>query len=341
MSDRRADIQVGLFSIIGLLLLAMLILVFGGFKNVLVETYDVTAIFENAAGTTEGTPVRLVGIEVGSVKSIWLDGETGGVRMRLTIDRNVDIRQGAPIAIKQEGFIANMYLEFGLGDSPDILAKDGTAEVSGTIDTFAAYIERATVVIADMGRTIKDRMGNLSDALLTLTENFNNIVGDEEFQDDVKVLTANARTLSATLREKLPPMMDNISALAAKAQTSIDKTAGLLDTWQGLGEDLRELSGSAGVQLDRQGANLDKLTASLTESADSVATLATSLNDVVEMVKAGEGTMGKLFSDTELYRSLVDSIDEIEDTARMIGELAEILKRHPDWVLTGPPKDRR
>ena len=110
MSDHRADIQVGLFSIIGLLMLAMLILIFGGFKNILVETYEVTAIFENAAGTTEGTPVRLVGIEVGNVKSVSLNPETAGVRMRLTIDRKVDIRQDAPVAIKQEGFIANIYI---------------------------------------------------------------------------------------------------------------------------------------------------------------------------------------------------------------------------------------
>jgi len=341
MSDRRADIQVGLFSIIGLLMLAMLILIFGGFKNILVETYEVTAIFENAAGTTEGTPVRLVGIEVGNVKSVSLNPETGGVRMRLTIDRKVDIRQGAPVAIKQEGFIANIYLEFGMGDSSDILPKDGTAEVSGTIDTFAAYLARATMAVSDMGGTIKERIENLCDKFVTLTDGFNSIVGDEEFQDDLKGLTANASAVSATLKEKLPPMMDNLSEAAAMAQKSIDKTAGLLDTWQALGEDLRGLSGSASAQLERQGANLDMLTASLAESADSVATLATSLNDIVEMVKAGEGTVGKFFSDTELYRSLVDSIDEIEDASRMIGELAETLKKHPDWLLKGPPEDHR
>jgi hypothetical protein len=37
----------------------------------------------------------------------------------------------------------------------------------------------------------------------------------------------------------------------------------------------------------------------------------------------------------------VGSIDEVEDASRMIGELAETLKKHPDWLLKGPPEDRR
>jgi len=341
MSDRRSDIQVGLFSIIGLLLLAMLILIFGGFKNVLVETYQVTALFENAAGTTQGTPVRLLGIEVGTVRDIALDQETGGVVMKLSIDRKVDIREGAPLSIKQEGFIANLYLEFGAGEGDGILPKDGSAVVSGRIDTFAAYVERAATVVADMGASLKERVGGLSERLAELAENVNGIVGDEKFREDFKGTMSNTRKVAAVLREKLPSLMDDLSRASGRAEEAIEKTAELLETYQGLGEELTQFSKRGTEQLARQGANLDRLTKSFIETADSIAVLSGNLNEVVEMVKAGDGTIGKFFADPELYRSLVDSIDEVEDASRMIGELAETLKRHPDWLLKGPPENQR
>ncbi len=341
MTNRHADIQVGLFAIIGLLLLAMLILIFGGFEDVFIATYEVTALFENASGVTVRAPVRLQGIDVGTVRNISLDRETGGVKMTLRIDRNVDIREDAPLLIKQEGFIANLYLEFGTGRSEDMLPKDGTAQVEGDTATFASYIERATNVVSEMSGSIQERIRDLSIRLVSLADSFDNLVGDRDFQDDFKGLITTTGQVSHTLSEKLGPMMDNLTLAASRAEASLEKTASLLETYQELGEELTTLSRGGSEQLQRQGANLDQLTASIVESANSIASLAEGLNEVTDMAKSGDGTIGRLFTDVELYRSLVDSVDEIEEASRMIKELAETLKRHPDWLIKGPPEDRR
>jgi phospholipid/cholesterol/gamma-HCH transport system substrate-binding protein len=341
MSDRRADIQVGLFAIIGVLLLAMMILIFGGFKNVLVTTYEVTAHFENAAGTTEGTPVRLLGIEVGRVQSVGLDTERGGVLMTLAINGGVDIRADAPLAIKQEGFIANSYLDFGQGSSGEYLPTDGTARVEGGIDTFASYVENATEVLGEMGGTIQQRVAAVTDRLMTLTDSVNAVVGDEEFQKDVKDLAANSVEISAALKERLPSLMDNLNETAETVNARLEETSELLETYNDLGEELTGLAADGREHLARQSANLDKLTASLSGAAESIGELAANLTEIAGMVKGGEGTAGKLFTDAELYRTLVDAIDEVEGAARIFKDLAETIKRHPDWLLKGAPKDRR
>ncbi|MCD6405166.1 MAG: MCE family protein [Planctomycetes bacterium] len=341
MSDRRCDIQVGLFSIIAVVLLAMMILIFGGFKDVLAETYRVTAHFPNAAGATEGTPVRLLGIDVGKVTSIVFDPETGEVRMLLTIDKKVDIRMDAPLAIKQEGFIANIYLEFSGGMSRETLAKDGTASIEGRVDTFASYIERATTVLSDMGGAIDKKVSDVTDRLATLIDNLNSITGDEEFRDNLKELAANTSRIAERLQENLPDLIDNLNAAAVTAQEDLEKGSQLLDTYRDLGEELRETAGAAREQLDRQGANLDKLTASLTESAEDISKLAESLTEITEIVKSGQGSAGKLFTETDLYNSLVASIDMLADAAEEFRDLAETIKKHPDWIVKGPPKKRR
>ncbi len=341
MSDRRADIQVGLFSIIAVLLLAMLILIFGGFKNVLIDTYRITARFDNAAGTTEGTPVRLLGIEVGSVKSVTLDTEAGGVRMVLIINKSADIRKDAPLAIKQEGFIANLYLDFGLGTSNELLPKDGTAVIVGSIDTFAAYIERATTVMSDMGSSIKDKVADISDQLLKLLDDLDELAGDEKFRTDLKELASNTSEITATLRENLPSLLEKAQSFAGKAEKSIDEASEVLETYRELGRELTETARVGREQIAHQGENLDRLTGALTQSAVDVSALARSLRDIAETVNSGEGTTGKLLKDPELYRSLVAAIDELELAAREIKQLAETIKKHPDWLLKGPPANRK
>lgn len=334
MSDHRSDVQVGLFVLIGVLLTAMMILVFGGFKNVLADTYVVTAHFPNAAGTTEGAPVRLLGIEVGSVAGIGLDPETDGVLMRLHVSKKYDIMSDAPLLIKQEGFIANIYVEFSEGVSGKALPKDGSARVEGTVDTFATYIEKATTALSETGGDVKTRVAEVAERLTTLLDGLNNIVGDEVFRKDVKGMASNIEAITAQLKKDLPGLTENLSAATAEVRTGIANASELMETYNRLGDDAR-------AQLAHQGENLDKLTESLVVTAGNIAKLAENLNDIVESVERGEGTVGKLLTEPDAHRSLVAAIDMLMEAAREFRDLAEMVKKHPDWLIKGAPRNRR
>ncbi len=339
MSDRRNDIQIGLFSVIGVLLLAMMILIFGGFKDFLADTYTVTAYFKNAAGTSEGTPVRLRGIEVGRVKSISLAAEYG-VQMKLDIRQSVNIQADAPLAIRQEGFIANIYLEFGIGTGDKMLAKDGAAVVNGQVETFAAYVERATTVLAEMGVKIGDKVSAVTDKLGTLTDNLNAITGDVQFQTNIKAVASSGAAVTGQLRDKLPGLIDNFNDAAVEAKASLAKSRELFDTYNELGKGLAETNRDVQAQIASQGKNLDELQASLIGTAESISRLSKSVDDIAQAVGRGQGSVGKLITNDDLYRSLVDSIDTISAAAGEFKDLAETLKEHPDWIFKGPPRER-
>ncbi len=59
------------------------------------DTYAVKAEFEEASGLTAGNPVRMKGVNVGSVESIRLDQETQTVRARLRIEEGIRIPEGS------------------------------------------------------------------------------------------------------------------------------------------------------------------------------------------------------------------------------------------------------
>ncbi len=341
MGNRRSDLQVGLFAVIGLLLLAMMTLIFGGFKNVLSRTYMVKASFANAGGTTQGTPVRLLGIDVGRVKKITLSDDKAGVVMTMEINSDVDISADSALYIKQEGFIANIYLEFGAGSATAALPKDGSAMVEGSIETFAFYLERATKTLAGMSADVNAKVSEVGNKLIVLAENLNELTGDAQFRTDIKALTSNASTVAGQLKERLPDLMDNLTTAAGAAQESMEKASALFEEYQSLGVEMKDTTALVKEQVARQGGNLDELTASLGEAADNVAKLASSLNDVAVAVKSGQGTVGKMMTDPELYISAVGLVDKLSVAAEEFRDLAATIKKHPDWVIKGPPKERR
>ena len=305
-----------------------------------IGTYIIHAHFPNAAGATKGTPVRLLGIEIGKVGAIKLDETGGGVIMELLINDSVIIRSDAPVAIKQEGFIANLYVEFGDGQSPETLPVDDTAVISGKIDTFAAYIEQVTMVLSESGYAVRDKVSEVTEGLTILVNNINELAGDTKFREDIKSTMSSVNEISAKLKVHLPAILEDLESAVAKADENLEKIPALVETYKELGGDLTLTSKAAREQIKRQGKNLDELTASLIESSNNFSKLAGDLSEVSQMVKSGEGTVGKLFQDPELFRSLVNAIDTLSDAAEEFKNLARPLKDHPDWLLK-PPKNRR
>jgi ABC-type transporter Mla subunit MlaD len=70
-----------------IILLAILIMLFGGLPT-LFKGYDrYTIWFESAAGVNPGTPVRRSGVRIGQVESVELNNETGKVRVIIAVEK--------------------------------------------------------------------------------------------------------------------------------------------------------------------------------------------------------------------------------------------------------------
>ena len=80
MKTKGTEITVGLFVLIGILLLAALIIWFGDIVELGRERYEVSAIFENVHGMAPGTPVRYLGIDIGELKETGLTKKGDQVR---------------------------------------------------------------------------------------------------------------------------------------------------------------------------------------------------------------------------------------------------------------------
>jgi phospholipid/cholesterol/gamma-HCH transport system substrate-binding protein len=113
------EILLGLIVITGILLLAYLAI--GWINRSLLGTtgYVVYADFLSASGLHSGDPVRIAGVEVGSVESIRLANDQA--RIALRINENVTIAADATALLERDWFIGDTAISIRPGESEKTL----------------------------------------------------------------------------------------------------------------------------------------------------------------------------------------------------------------------------
>src|SRR5262245_10188013 len=79
-----SELKIGMVAIIAIVLAGILIFMLGGQGGFFWQRYSVKTIFSNVAGLGAGAPVRVAGLEVGSVKVVRFVGD----RVEITMEIN-------------------------------------------------------------------------------------------------------------------------------------------------------------------------------------------------------------------------------------------------------------
>src|SRR3982751_5334047 len=107
-TDRKGvEIYVGLFLIIGLAVIGMMVVRFGGLGEGLTKTYEITVELPNASGLIKGAPVLLWGAPIGRLKDApqLLIREGFGVSVKLNIREEVKLPRDVTVVVDQAGLL--------------------------------------------------------------------------------------------------------------------------------------------------------------------------------------------------------------------------------------------
>ncbi len=122
---RTVELGTGLFVLLGIAALFFLTTQTTGTGMGRVETYMVTARFDNIGGLTARAPVTMAGVAIGRVEKIELDPERLDAVVTLQIDRRYDqIPEDSEASILTAGLLGGNYIGIGAGGSFDSL-RDG------------------------------------------------------------------------------------------------------------------------------------------------------------------------------------------------------------------------
>lgn len=106
------------------------------------DGYTLKAAFENAAGVSTGSDVRMSGVKVGTVLSQELDTESYQAVLTLSVDPKVKLPDDSTAKITSEGILGGNFVALEVGGSDTILKDGATIEnTQGSIDIFGLISE--------------------------------------------------------------------------------------------------------------------------------------------------------------------------------------------------------
>src|SRR4051812_15088034 len=106
-----AESKVGLFVLAGLSILMISILMLGDIHFSPQNYYHAT--FNNIEGITDKSPVKIFGVEVGSVKSVEL--EDGRARLTMALKKTIPLYKNAAVRIRSTGIIGSKFIALDPG----------------------------------------------------------------------------------------------------------------------------------------------------------------------------------------------------------------------------------
>ncbi len=108
--------------------------------------YAVTARFNSVIGIERGSDVRMAGVKVGRVTKLDFDPQRSEAVIRLTLRDDIELRDDASARIAQDGLLGGAYVAINPGGGFDVIAADGTGEITqtqGSVDLLTLFAQFA------------------------------------------------------------------------------------------------------------------------------------------------------------------------------------------------------
>jgi phospholipid/cholesterol/gamma-HCH transport system substrate-binding protein len=264
---------------VGVLVIAGVVL-FGGMlfwltdRDVGGEGVPVRMVLETAAGLEKGDPVMVSGVKKGRVASVTLE-KPGRVMVVFNVDADVPPRIDAAVTVGALDFFGAKFVDYKPGERAEPLPADH--ELMGT---------RAQE-LSDLATDLGGRAAELLDSAQA-------IVNPRLGQDLHNTLVELQRTMRVLTRIGEGPMVTQATKTLAATEQALVRVDSVL-------------AGINTARVDSLTTNLNSLTRSLASSTES-------LDSILGMMRRGEGSLGRLATDSSLYVNLshvLASLDSI------------------------------
>ena len=285
--------RVGLFFALGLVILLVVIEMVGR-EGLFRRGYHLRARFDRVTGLRTGDPVKLAGVDVGSISD--LQTLERKVEVLLRIHQGTVIRKDATAAIKQTSLLGGTHVDITFGSPTAPPLQDGeeirTAEV-GELGNIVGQVNEAAGEIMRLARAFNENQ-------------------DRVFGQLSQILTEN--------REGLEGTIGSLRTVAARLEKG-EGTLGKLLTDDALFRDLKAAAGniaSLTTRIEKGEGALGKLMRDDGLYANLKNTAA-NLDRITTKVERGEGTVGKLVNDDSLYTELKKTLADLRGVADRLG----------------------
>ena len=338
------EFKVGAFTLAGLSVVGLVVFMIGEERKLFETKLEYGAKFEEVQGLRRGSPVRMGGVDIGTVTDVGygdaVDDKHIQVKMSVVKDESRRIRQDSVASIENKGLLGDKMMVITVGNPKlpqipvggEVPSKEGDdmtalmgklGSITGQVEKVVSNLERTTDSLAD-----EKLQGNLKSSV----ESMNGILKAVDSGDGY----VGKLIKSPEESQRLSQVMQNLESATAqlnKTTASINSILARVEHGPGLAHEVLygEESSKAVSQF---GGAADELRLTLKGirdgngvahgvlfggSNDDSAQVMNNLNQmsgdlkqIVADVKSGKGTLGALLVDPSVYEDLKVVLGNVE-----------------------------
>jgi len=290
-----SELKIGVLTILAVAITATTIFMLTGGRGFFWQRYKLKARFDNIAGLKPGSPVRVAGVEVGSVTDTDFAGEKVDVTMEVNKSQRERITSGSTAYLGSVSMLGESAVDITASTKGEPIPDWGyvrqgkpKAQLSDVADAANRGVEEITQLVHD----VRDGRGTVG-----------KLMSDEQLYLELHRFVATAGDVARGIQEGRGTVGKWLKDPA---------TAKALDaSLRNLEEMTREINagqGSLGKLLKD-----DAFSRSLTGATSNLEALTARLN-------RGEGTAGKLVTDSALYDRLNGLSERFEQLMNRLNE---------------------
>lgn len=330
------ELKVGLFVIFGLVLAMVAVFLIGDTRQLWSPKVEYRTAFQDVAGLKPGAPVRMGGLDIGSVTSVGYEGDLGDrrifVRLSITDTQAKRIRSDSTARVVNKGLLGDKMIELTTG-STQSQALDAKTLIPSE-DPADVFTEARKV--AELTEQTIEQLQPLAHAL-----------GDPGLSNDIKGTVGDTHALLDAIVRGDGPMHrlffdkregDRIDELLARANQTTDRLDNVLAQVEDLADHVEKGPGIAHALIYDGDMSKDAAGAVLELHKDLVAiregngiahaivygdsnsqhvmsnlnAMSDDLRVIVGDVRQGKGTLGALLVDPTVYEDIKGLVGNVE-----------------------------
>ena len=242
------------------------------------------AIYSNVGGLQSGTSVSINGLSVGKVNDVKFLDERGNLLVTFTVDNDFKFSKNSIVELYDTGIIGGKGLQI-----KPVFDNTGFAQSGDTLQTESrpGITDLAQQKLTPLVKKFESAISDADSVLI----NVNNVLDGNTKKDLKQVISG--------LSELMVSLNGSASTLNLILETNKDKLESSINNFDKLSKNFAKLSDSLSA------AGLGRTLASLESTMSS-------LDQVTSKIENGDGTLGLLMNDKELYNNLNNTTKELD-----------------------------
>lgn len=206
-------LKIGIFTILGIVVLFVAIFLIGSQKNLFSSTYTMHGTFKNVGGLIVGNNVRLAGINVGVVSDIDLiTDSTARVVVTLNSKYQKFIKTDARLAIGSDGLIGDKLVNI----SPGGISSQQVAQDGAQLNTVLPFdtdklIARATKII-DNAAGLTGDLAEIVNKVNTGKGSIGRLLNNDKMAKDMENTVKAAKTTMSSVKATVGTANEDLKA---------------------------------------------------------------------------------------------------------------------------------